>query len=250
MGPETNGCLVFLSPQWRCHSVEAAFASPFACGQLFSTMTWESFAHFHCLKCLEYLRRHTNTKVCRQSYSTCWSSCICLAFLGAARSDFTLPTEQTPSEQPCCFVWMVPPDWTGCCSRTENHDLLINQPHHLLFVILPLCTRCSKPALLRSSKRKYIETIWFGLSTRSQTSIVHQRGKYACFMHTLHGILWGYRRTLSTVPAKRLLGMLSSSCLTWVVWVWGPEEESGGGHHREVQRVLLWRSHQPRLYNS
>lgn len=46
---------------------------------------------------------------------------------------------------------------------TETHGLLIKQPHHLLFVFLPLCTQCSKLALLWSSKRKDIKTIGFGL---------------------------------------------------------------------------------------
>lgn len=40
---------------------------------------------------------------------------------------------------------------------TENHYLLIKQPHHLLFVFLPLCTQCSKLALLWYSRRNHIK---------------------------------------------------------------------------------------------
>lgn len=72
--------------------------------------------------------------------------CFFWASLGAERSDFTLPTEQTPSEQPCCFVWMVPPDWSGSRSHREPWSahkpatppaLCFSSPLHLMLQICP-----------------------------------------------------------------------------------------------------------------
>lgn len=67
-GLKTNGRVVFIPPQWRCHTGEAAAtaasASPFACGQHFSWWLEKSFAYFHGVKCREFFRTHRNTQVC------------------------------------------------------------------------------------------------------------------------------------------------------------------------------------------
>lgn len=108
-------------------------------------MTWEVIFIFSPCK-VQWVFKKTQKYPRLQSKLPHLLDCFFWAFLGAERSDFTLPTEQTPSEQPCCFVWMVPPDWSGSRSHREPWSahkpatppaLCFSSPLHLMLQICP-----------------------------------------------------------------------------------------------------------------
>lgn len=141
---------------------------------------------------------------------------------------------------------------------TENPYLVINQPHHLLFVFLSLCTWCSKFALLLSSKReKYWNYFFWPLTQKSDMHLAPERqGMHkTCIPSMLY-----FEATAELWPESQS-GKCWECCQApaWHGWSPGRDEAASlygqmlgkGDHlcfHRVVRIAWLRRSCQPLHY--